>query len=249
MSVSSGDGAFCNPVGCCAHGTRGIRRGLCIWPEHCRVLAAALVGWARGRECGSFTSFFMGPPSFMSTCCLRPLLPSSCWGATLPLADGGYQLCAGSRPKRAPGGRNGGQRGAGEVEYKHTHCLALCRSVLVPGSRDTGMSLTWSLFSGNLKAGGCQGEEGDNSAASSPGPCFRMWWMTSSCSTSTARAWRPSSIRPTSSSPSFQAQAPWASPCSVWSELQSWAVPEAQQTSGVGRKGQGSPPQPARGHT
>lgn len=53
LSVSSGDGAFRDPAGCCAHGTRGIRRGLCIWPEHRNVLAATLVGWARGRECGS----------------------------------------------------------------------------------------------------------------------------------------------------------------------------------------------------
>lgn len=142
-----------------------------------------------------------------------------------------------------------GSAGMEGVEYKHTHCLALCRSVLVPGSRGTGMTVTWSLFSENLKAGSCQGDKRDNSAASSPGPCFRTWWMTSSCSTSTAWAWRPSSIRPSSSSPSFQAQLPWASPCSVWSESQSWAVPEARQTSGVGRKGQSSPPQPARGHT
>nr|XP_055183533.1 sphingosine-1-phosphate transporter MFSD2B isoform X3 [Nyctereutes procyonoides] len=49
------------------------------------------------------------------------------------------------------------------------------------------------------------------------GPCFQMWWMTSSCSTSTAQAWRPSSTPPMSSSPSFPAQVPWASPRSAWS--------------------------------
>ena len=64
VSVSLGDGATCNPAGCCAHSTRGIRRGLCIWREHCCVLAAALVGWVKGNGSGSLTSFLLGiPPS------------------------------------------------------------------------------------------------------------------------------------------------------------------------------------------
>nr|XP_019568262.1 PREDICTED: major facilitator superfamily domain-containing protein 2B isoform X3 [Rhinolophus sinicus] len=118
------DDAFCNPVGCCAHSPCGICRVLCIWREHCCLLAATL----------------------------------------------------------------------------------------------------------SLKAGACQGDKRGSSAALSPGPCFQMWWMTSSCSTSTAQAWRPSFTHPTSSSPRLQAQAPWASPHSVWSLLGMKQEPASRQS-------------------
>lgn len=98
VSASPGDGAFRDPVGCCAHSTCGICCGLCIWHEHCCVLAAALVGAVRGRGCGGFTSLLMGIPSFTSICCPTYPMPSLCL----------HQLHPWSPPKRT-GGRNGGQ--------------------------------------------------------------------------------------------------------------------------------------------
>lgn len=123
VCVSLGDGAICNPVGCCAHGASGIRRGLCIRHKHCCVLAATLVGWVRGEGCGDIMSFLTGLPSFTSACCPRPLVPSLCLEG--PSQVQVMAVCWG--------------------KYKHTYCLAPCGPVLVLGSRDLGVNLTQSL--------------------------------------------------------------------------------------------------------
>ena len=133
-------------------------------------------------------------------------------------------------------------------KYKHFYCLTLFGPVLVLGNGDPGVNLTQSLSPRALSLAAPKEIKDIILQPLPPGPCFQTWSMTSSCSTSMAQAWRPSSTHPTSSSPSFREQAPWASPLSAWSESQSRAVPEAQKTSGVRSKRQSSPPEPARGH-
>uniref|UniRef100_A0A5F9C3N1 Major facilitator superfamily domain containing 2B n=1 Tax=Oryctolagus cuniculus TaxID=9986 RepID=A0A5F9C3N1_RABIT len=157
VAVSPGDGTFRDLAGRCAHSPRGIRRGLCIWREHRRVLAASMVGTATPRQ------------SAIPGLCKR-------WGRQyyLPRAEA--------------------------VESESSTHPPGSRCPVLPGSCWLPRSL-----------------KGD-----SPGPlqvpCCRTWWRILNCSTSTARAWRPSSTPPTSSSPSLRAQARWASPPSVWSE-------------------------------
>ena len=97
MSVSLGDGALCNPAGCCAHGARGICRGLCVWPEHRCVLAATLVGWVRGTRSRGLLSFPVDiPPSSQS------VVPGpSRWGQTLPLSGvEAAKVCWGKSEKK-----------------------------------------------------------------------------------------------------------------------------------------------------
>ena len=93
MSVSLGDGALCNPAGCCAHGARGICRGLCVWPEHRCVLAATLVGWVRGTRSRGLPSFPVDiPPSSQSA-----VPGSSRWGQTPPFRGRGCQSVLGEK--------------------------------------------------------------------------------------------------------------------------------------------------------
>ena len=337
LSVSLGDGALCNPAGCCAHGARGICRGLCVWPEHRCVLAATLVGRVRGMRSRGLPSFPVGvPPSS------QPAVPGpSPWGQALPLLGvEAAKVCWGKSEKKVkmlvtqcvcllcdpmdcslPGssvhgnlqarilewvamphsrdlptqGLNPGlpccrwilyhlshqgsprilewvaypfSRGSSHPgikprsptlqadfslsespgKYKHFYCLTLFGPVLVLGNGDPGVNLTQSLSPRALSLAAPKEIKDIILQPLPPGPCFQTWSMTSSCSTSMAQAWRPSSTHPTSSSPSFREQAPWASPLSAWSESQSRAVPEAQKTSGVRSKRQSSPPKPARGH-
>ncbi|XP_063451115.1 sphingosine-1-phosphate transporter MFSD2B isoform X2 [Pan paniscus] len=91
------DGALCDLAGCCAHSTCGICRGLCIWREHCCVLAATLVGWVWGPHvCPQWVS----PPS------CKPAVPGPLRPACA--GDGGHQLHPQSPPERTSGSRNGG---------------------------------------------------------------------------------------------------------------------------------------------
>lgn len=144
MCVSPGDGALCDLAGCCAHSTCGLCRGLCIWREHCCVLAATLVGWVWGPHvCPQWVS----PPS------CQPAVPgplhSACAG------DGGHQLCPQSPPERIPGSRNGGGPGRGRRGYKHTGHLLLWWPVW-SWAQNSGMNPPWPLSPESSQAAGGQ---------------------------------------------------------------------------------------------